>query len=687
MAPRIVRYQGESLEYLRRLGFNAVYTSRAFSERLSNEAREAGIWLITPPPEEEVRSAGAESVFRDSGDGASNYDTVLAWTLGEAATAEDLAATQETVRALRRDRRLRRPLVVDPAERIAEYSRVADVLLIGGVSPWSATDPSRETEWQAERRKVARPGTPVWMRIETQPDPLLVEQWRILAPSLARRIGVEYEQIQASVYEALFQGARGLFFESASRLDAQDEATRSRAAALELINSQLEIIAPWTNGGTVGADAMTTDPSVKATVLRTNRALLVVPRKVAANLSAEKSEPSDGEIAMIVPGAPEASEVFELSPTGIRPLRHRRVNGGTRVTLDQLDSSTMVMMTQDPVLIGELTRRLAEQAERTARLARELATRRYELIAAAGGGSISFSVLRGGGANGSAPNLSGGSAVGQEDRLAAARTQLAECDRRMEARDWRRAYRHAIRAMELLHLDDRQAEPPSETADGTAVNSPLAVHPLLNSLDGRLVRQVAAAAPRSVVRLFDSFEDPRQSVAAGWRHIHHRHPGVATDVTFSANSPHSGRMAIRIDASAETENGGAADRELVETPPVWVVSPPVPVSAGTILLVEGWVRAPEPITEGAHSLIVFDSIGGEALAERIDSTGDWRRFRLLRAVPENGPMTVTFAMTGLGEAYVDDVSVAEIPGAAVGRLDQTRRMRGAFGAPLAPVRR
>jgi len=59
-------------------------------------------------------------------------------------------------------------------------------------------------------------------------------------------------------------------------------------------------------------------------------------------------------------------------------------------------------------------------------------------------------------------------------------------------------------------------------------------------------------------------------------------------------------------------------------------------------------------------LFVFDSLGGPALGERVAATGGWRRMVLYRIVPPEAagqPLVVTFALSGLGEARIDEVSV------------------------------
>jgi hypothetical protein len=56
--------------------------------------------------------------------------------------------------------------------------------------------------------------------------------------------------------------------------------------------------------------------------------------------------------------------------------------------------------------------------------------------------------------------------------------------------------------------------------------------------------------------------------------------------------------------------------------------------------------------------VVFDSAGGWELGDRIRQTRGWRELTLYRAVPQNGELTVTFALSGLGEARVDDLAVS-----------------------------
>jgi len=115
---------------------------------------------------------------------------------------------------------------------------------------------------------------------------------------------------------------------------------------------------------------------------------------------------------------------------------------------------------------------------------------------------------------------------------------------------------------------------------------------------------------------------------------------------------------------------------VVEAPPVWMTSPPVAVEAGQLIQISGWVHITKPITGSVDGLMVFDSISGEDLGERIGQTDGWQWFNLYRVAPRSGQVTVTFALTGLGEARVDDVMVQTLApsAAAVTRLPPVRGM-------------
>ena len=142
--------------------------------------------------------------------------------------------------------------------------------------------------------------------------------------------------------------------------------------------------------------------------------------------------------------------------------------------------------------------------------------------------------------------------------------------------------------------------------------------------------------------------------SSGWRNLTGRQPDVSTAVELSLHAPHSGRSALRVQCWPTRPEQTPA---FFESPPIAITSGPVRVRAGQILRIHGWARVPDPIQGSLDGLLIYDSLAGTALAERVLNAPDWREFTLYRAAPRDGTVTVTMALTGIGEVWLDDVTV------------------------------
>ena len=86
-------------------------------------------------------------------------------------------------------------------------------------------------------------------------------------------------------------------------------------------------------------------------------------------------------------------------------------------------------------------------------------------------------------------------------------------------------------------------------------------------------------------------------------------------------------------------------------------SPGVRLPPGSLVRVSGWVALPDPIQLSADGALLFDSAGGEPLAIRATPPLPWVQFTLYRRVPTSGTISVTLALTGIGQAYFDDIRI------------------------------
>ncbi len=171
--------------------------------------------------------------------------------------------------------------------------------------------------------------------------------------------------------------------------------------------------------------------------------------------------------------------------------------------------------------------------------------------------------------------------------------------------------------------------------------------------------QQLAGATRSDNRLAGGdCENLAAMQAAGWRHFQHRQAGQAaidTLVEWTPRAAHAGAAGLLLRAAVTDEK---QQPPAVETPPVWITTAGVGVEAGDLVQIQAWVRINAPITGSIAGLVILDTQSGEPLALRLGKTEGWRQVTFYRAARQPGTLAVTFALAGLGEAAIDDVSVA-----------------------------
>ncbi len=170
----------------------------------------------------------------------------------------------------------------------------------------------------------------------------------------------------------------------------------------------------------------------------------------------------------------------------------------------------------------------------------------------------------------------------------------------------------------------------------------------------RLIDRIRAARFGPNLLPGGDFENLNMMFQTGWRYLKSPAPGVQTAADLLAGSAHSGAFGLRLSVTADDLKHPPA---MLESPPIRFVSPSIMVEAGQIVCIHGWVNVPSPITGSVDGLMIFDSLGGEALADRVGHSAGWRQFALYRVAPQSAAMNVTFALTGLGEAWIDDVAV------------------------------
>ena len=294
-------------------------------------------------------------------------------------------------------------------------------------------------------------------------------------------------------------------------------------------------------------------------------------------------------------------------------------------------------MAHDPLVIEAVNRRAAATGRRAAELQRHLAVHRFNTVQALAGQLAARTPV---------------AATGKW--LDAARKSLQMCERQLAAGDATPAAINAQRATRSLRLIERAYWDATVQGLASPVTSPAAVDFNTLAYHWRLIDRLRTASFGPNRLYGGDFEDIGAMQQAGWRYIQQAPPTVRTAVDLVPTAAHGGRLGLRLNVEAADPKKPPV---AIEQPPVLFVSPAVQVDAGQIVCVHGWVRVPKEIAGSADGLMVVDSLSGESLADRIGKTPDWRRFALYRAAPRSGAMYVTFALSGLGEVWLDDVEI------------------------------
>jgi hypothetical protein len=157
---------------------------------------------------------------------------------------------------------------------------------------------------------------------------------------------------------------------------------------------------------------------------------------------------------------------------------------------------------------------------------------------------------------------------------------------------------------------------------------------------------------RNMLRSGD-FEDFDTLVAEGWKHEQTAIDGVRATAELYPRA-HKGSYSLRLVAAPDT---GRDAPVVFHERPVTVISPPVTVYKGQLVYIGGWVKVASPSTANLDGAILYDSLLGPAAALRWRQVADWRKFELVREVTETTELTLTMALTGLGEIRFDDLEI------------------------------
>jgi len=678
--PIMFPYHGERPAEMAQLRLNGAWVPDYQDVDLLNDLQKAGIRSMAVPP----RPMAADGTLLDLESAhltpfSSDTSPILFWYLGTRippSAKRELTQWEEQIR--RADRTMLRPIAGDVAGLERTYSK--HLKMLGVTRPVLHTSFSLKNyrDWLIERRMQAQPGSFVFTWIHTDPSPAVARQ---RAAGERTPLFVEPEQVRQQVYAALAAGCRAIGYWTHSSLEGTDPADIERRLILSELNMELDLLEPWIataspmsqtpftaklppgrnvrqlatptslTSAAKDRDAHLNDRdnslrqrdqltrNLEAAILRTDRGLLVLPIWYGDEAQFVPGPMAANDARIVVPGVGDASHAFEISTTKIEELQCPRVTGGKEVTLKKFDMTSVILFTDNPALVERLREKVAQLAGPSARVRIDLARAKLERVM-----EVDRRLRQYGRGQPDANNIFN-AAKGLLDRAEAA----------WQSHQYHTARSQAADCLQLLRILQQACWTDAAHRMQTPVSSPhtLCFQTLPDHWD--MLARLGRARHAGGKNLFHSgdFEDFDTLVAEGLKHMQTDIPGIRSAAELYPR-PHQGKYCLRLIAVPET---GQDPPTVVNERPVSVVTPPVTVYRGQLVYISGWVKMAAPALCNLDGAVLYDSIGGPASALRWRSQADWKKFELVREVSETTDLTLTIALSGLGEIRLDDLQI------------------------------
>jgi hypothetical protein len=644
---RGIRYSDLPLEALRNVGFNTLWIDPNAPAEVLEQAVKYGFLLVPEVPvlEENPRFATPTALQREVVRHPF-LDAVLFWHVGNGMTAEQAGPLKASVQTIR---------MADPGRPISgniwdgfkSHSHNLEML---GVHRWplmTGLELAAYREWLVQRAQLAEGGTYLWTWIQTH----LPEWYSELvhgqgsAQPFTEPVGPQPEQIRLMTYLALSAGYRGLGFWS-DRFLANSHQGRDRLLTMALLNQELEMLEPMLASARDISWINTRHPEIRAAVMTCENGLLVLPMWLGVGAQYVPGQLTVNNLEIIVPGAPQEAQAWEVSPGDVRSLEAKRVAGGMKITVPEFGMTTAVLLTADVNTVdGGVIGRLQQTARRTSRLAGQYAydlgvetLRKVE--------TVNQQLEQSGQAVPGAPRLLEES----RRRLEAARAAWT----RGSPADHRIAYLEAQRGLRPLRLLMRAHWDRAVALLDSPVASPYATSYYALPRHWRFMQDIRNAQVGPSALPHGDFELMSGQAPEAWSVQEVKLDEVEFDVARVTNNPKEGKQCLRLEVKPRNEKAPPA---ALERTFLAVHSPQFRLPPGSLVQISGWIRVPKPIEASVDGVLFYDSIGGEPLAVRLTQKTAWRQFKLYRQVPANGVVSVTMALTGVGTAFFDDVRI------------------------------
>ncbi len=637
--PRWVQHRGESLAYLKSLGFNGVVSVGEDSSRLAQQAAETAMQVIIPPPP----LTPTESV-------SDQYRFVSAWLLGLGLNESHLESTRQQVAQLARfPQSLNRPLIGEAMEMYGSYSRLSDWLAVPTPLP-TAVRSSQEASRiiQSDLRPMAGRTTPL-TSIATH----MSRDWVAQRQATSQMLGHEpwllpdYDRLQArlQLIRGIMQGSRGWIFQTPLQpLDSGEDTSNAIARGFASINTEIDLLSPWIQAGESSWKSLPVDsPEHRAAIIETPSSQLVLIVAAGPWDQVCSTAPARERLQFTLPISGQPRQVYRITHGQLERCRTQSTPGGMNVVIERPGLVEQIVSVIDgrPVtyLREALNRLNPELVEARIDIATQvLQIAQMTLVAQqAPPTSLAWEQVRSG-----------------QSLQRAALNFLARSDlpRALEAAD-----RATLEGQAIV----RTAWESALSQFPTMQSSPLLASPLSLPLHWELDRILAGRTWQKLNIPGVPFASLDSWTQSGWLVDHRIENIVESSVQVTPQVGPDGLPTLLLTAMPRdsqpipTGYAGASMR---------VTSPTISVPQGALVHIEGLVQVSSLKEESQSGLLVCDNFAGESLGQLISSfdpdSATWRRFSLFRTATRTEGLHIFFETRGQVQAAISDLKVEMI---------------------------
>ena len=644
--PRWIMHRGESLDYLKSLGFTAIITNNPTDPLIVEQSKRSQMGVIGRPPD----LVPTESI-------AHEYRHVQGWWIGWTRDQSHLPQTRSLAsRVARFPPSLTRPTVGEAMEMYGPYSRLSDLLAVPQPLSTRVRSASEAANiMRSELLPLVGRSIPLTSIVTQMPDEWMVQ--KSLATRIvggADRTPGDYDllQIRLQFYRSLMQGARGFIFRSGSALDSGDPTSLMRSESYAGINREIELMMPWIQAAQSSWRSVSTDSANHtATVLETPNSQLAIIIASGPMDQICSTAPTRERIQVTLPSSGQLRKAFRITHGVMELLRPVQTTNGMLVSIDKPGIVEQIVTTVDAFPNAYLTEQLA-------RLRPGLVSSRLD---------ITQQVLQTGEMLLISQQIPQGDSRWEEIRDAESSHRLSMG--LLARSNVTEALKNSDQALLAAQRVVRRSWDEAAAQFGAFQSSPLVASPLSLPLHWEMNRLLAGRGWQSLPVPGVPFRDLDQFYQSNWQVDRRLTQNIESDCSIGAKGPDGNPTLLLAtrplnNQPIPTGYGGAVMR---------VTSPPVTAPGGAMIHIEGLVRIQSPAGETQSGLLVCDSIGGESLGQLISfadpSQYAWRRFSLIRFVTEERSVRMHFETRGEIRAEIADLKTEMIiPTQAIGLL-------------------